>query len=55
MKTARFLGEQLRRLDAAGIDVFVIRGNHDPCPGSRRSSFFRKTFTCTAGAPKRLK
>ncbi|MBR1366853.1 MULTISPECIES: metallophosphoesterase family protein [Bradyrhizobium] len=29
MKTARFLGEQLRRLDAAGIDVFIIRGNHD--------------------------
>ncbi|WP_407180433.1 exonuclease SbcCD subunit D [Bradyrhizobium sp. STM 3562] len=29
MKTARFLGEQLRRLDAAGIKVFVIRGNHD--------------------------
>ena len=29
MKTARFLGEQLRRLDAAGIEVFVIRGNHD--------------------------
>ena len=29
MKTARFLAEQLRRLDAAGIRVFVIRGNHD--------------------------
>ena len=29
MKTARFLAEQMRRLDAAGIDVFVIRGNHD--------------------------
>lgn len=29
MKTARFLAEQLRRLDAAGIDVFIIRGNHD--------------------------
>jgi len=29
MKTARFLSEQLRRLDAAGIKVFVIRGNHD--------------------------
>lgn len=29
MKTARFLSEQLRRLDAAGIEVFIIRGNHD--------------------------
>ena len=29
MKTARFLAEQLRRLDAAGIKVFIIRGNHD--------------------------
>jgi DNA repair exonuclease SbcCD nuclease subunit len=29
MKTARFLAEQMRRLDAAGIDAFVIRGNHD--------------------------
>ncbi len=29
MKTARFLAEQIRRLDAAGIAVFIIRGNHD--------------------------
>lgn len=29
MKTARFLVEQLRRLDAAGIPTFIIRGNHD--------------------------
>lgn len=29
MKTARFLAEQLRRLDQAGIRTFVIRGNHD--------------------------
>lgn len=29
MKTARFLAEQLRRLHAAGIKVFIIRGNHD--------------------------
>lgn len=29
MKTARFLAEQLRRLDGAGIRTFVIRGNHD--------------------------
>lgn len=29
MKTARFLAEQLRRLDEAGIKTFIIRGNHD--------------------------
>jgi DNA repair exonuclease SbcCD nuclease subunit len=29
MKTARFLAEQLRRLHEAGIQTFVIRGNHD--------------------------
>src|SRR5258707_10992893 len=30
MKTARFLAEQLRRLDSAGIKAFIIRGNHAP-------------------------
>ena len=29
MKTARFLAEQIRRLDEAGVRVFIIRGNHD--------------------------
>ncbi|MBD9596947.1 DNA repair exonuclease [Ensifer sp. ENS05] len=29
MKTARFLAEQLQRLDQAGIRIFIIRGNHD--------------------------
>jgi len=29
MKTARFLADQLRRLHEAGIQVFIIRGNHD--------------------------
>ncbi len=29
MKTARFLASQVRRLDEAGIRVFIIRGNHD--------------------------
>jgi len=29
MKTARFLREQIRRVDEAGIKVFKIRGNHD--------------------------
>ena len=29
MKTALFLVAQLRRLDEAGIRVFIVRGNHD--------------------------
>ncbi len=29
MKTARFLAEQVRRLHEAGINAFIIRGNHD--------------------------
>jgi DNA repair protein SbcD/Mre11 len=29
MKTARFLTQSLRRLDEAGIETFIIRGNHD--------------------------
>lgn len=29
MKTARFLGDQIRRLDQAGVRTFIIRGNHD--------------------------
>lgn len=29
MKTARFLALEMERLDAAGIPVFIIRGNHD--------------------------
>ncbi|HEX5418864.1 MAG TPA: DNA repair exonuclease [Gammaproteobacteria bacterium] len=29
MKTARFLAEQMRRLQEAEVRVFVIRGNHD--------------------------
>jgi DNA repair protein SbcD/Mre11 len=29
MKTARFLADQLRRLDRAGVATFIIRGNHD--------------------------
>jgi DNA repair protein SbcD/Mre11 len=29
MKTARFLADQLRRLDEAGVKTIIIRGNHD--------------------------
>jgi len=29
MKTARFLAQEMRRLDEAGVEVYLIRGNHD--------------------------
>src|ERR1700722_15219431 len=29
MKTARFLVDQIHKLDEAGVRVFIIRGNHD--------------------------
>ena len=29
MKTARYFGEEMRRLTEAGIPAFIIRGNHD--------------------------
>ena len=41
MKTAAFITSEMRRLDAAGIKVFLIRGNHDAgsrqCPCVHRS------------------
>lgn len=59
MKTARFLAEQLRRLDQAGIDVFVIRGNHDAMSKitkelilpERVQIFDRKASAITVTAP----
>jgi exonuclease SbcD len=52
MKTARFLSEQLRRLDAAGIEVFIIRGNHDALSKITKELIFRRTCTCSVGVPK---
>lgn len=59
MKTARFLAEQLRRLDQAGIDVFIIRGNHDALSKitkelilpERVQIFDRKACAITVTAP----
>lgn len=59
MKTARFLAEQLRRLDQAGIDVFIIRGNHDALSKitkeltlpERVHIFERKARVITVAAP----
>jgi len=55
MKTARFLSEQLRRLDAAGIKVFVIRGNHDALSRITKELILPENVHCSAGAPKRSK
>lgn len=60
MKTARFLAEQLRRLDQAGIDVFIIRGNHDALSKitkelilpERVQIFDRKARAITVSAPE---
>ena len=60
MKTARFLAEQLRRLDQAGIDVFIIRGNHDALSKitkelilpERVHIFDRKARAITVSAPE---
>ena len=29
MKTARFLAAEMQRLHSAGVQVFIVRGNHD--------------------------
>jgi len=45
MKTARFLAEQLGRLDAAGIRSFIIRGNHDACSRITRELVYPESVT----------
>src|SRR5579859_1794780 len=45
MKTARFLAEQLRRLGEAGIETFIVRGNHDALSKITRELTFPDTVT----------
>lgn len=45
MKTARFLGQQLQRLEAAGVRVFIIRGNHDALSKITRELVLPPTVT----------
>lgn len=45
MKTARFLAEQLRRLGEAGIEAFIVRGNHDAMSKITREMTFPDTVT----------
>lgn len=49
MKTARFLAEQLRRLDEAGIRTFIIRGNHDAISKITNELTFPDLVTVFAG------
>ncbi|MET0430184.1 MAG: DNA repair exonuclease, partial [Microvirga sp.] len=49
MKTARFLADQIRRLHAAGIRVFVIRGNHDALSKITKELVFPETVTVFGG------
>jgi DNA repair protein SbcD/Mre11 len=49
MKTARFLAEQVRRLHAAGVQVFVIRGNHDALSRITKELTFPDSVTVFGG------
>lgn len=49
MKTARFLAEQLRRLGEAGIEAFIVRGNHDAMSKITRELTFPSTVTVFKG------
>ena len=49
MKTARFLAAQVRRLDEAGIRVFIIRGNHDAISRITRELTLPESVTIFGG------
>ncbi|RJF80798.1 DNA repair exonuclease [Oleomonas cavernae] len=49
MKTARFLAQELHRLDAAGIRTFIVRGNHDASSRITRELDLPKSVTVFEG------
>ena len=49
MKTARFLADQLGRLAAAGIRVFIVRGNHDAASRISRELVLPETVKVFTG------
>ncbi|MGD0434779.1 MAG: DNA repair exonuclease, partial [Acetobacteraceae bacterium] len=49
MKTARFLADQVRRLHAARVQVFVIRGNHDALSRITKELTFPDSVTVFGG------
>ena len=52
MNTALYLGGEMRRLDAAGIRVFLIRGNHDSQSTMTRELTFPANVHVFAGRAK---
>ena len=54
MKTARFLADQLRRLDEARIATFLIRGNHDAESRITRELTLPETVKVFGGRPEIL-
>lgn len=51
MKTARFLGDQVRRLHEAGIRTFIIRGNHDALSRITKELTFPDSVLVFGGRP----
>jgi DNA repair exonuclease SbcCD nuclease subunit len=52
MKTARFLSEQVRRLNETGIKVFMIRGNHDALSKITKELIFPESVKVFGGRPE---
>lgn len=52
MKTARFLAQELARLDAAGIRTFIIRGNHDALSKITRELVLPASVTVFGARPE---
>ena len=55
MKTARFLAQELQRLDAAGIRTFVIRGNHDAMSRITRELVLPPSVTVFGAKPSTVR
>lgn len=51
MKTARFLASQMQRLHEAGINTFVIRGNHDALSRITQELILPPSVTVFSGRP----
>lgn len=54
MKTARFLGGQLARLDEAGIRTYLIKGNHDALSKIARELVMPETVKIFGGLAEAL-
>lgn len=54
MKTARFLADQLDLLHQAGVQVFIIRGNHDALSRITKELAFPDSVTVFSGRAEAL-